>query len=301
MSSCISGIAPRPRRLSMAPRPVVVASVVARLVASVVASVVVVFGGACSDHGVRAPVTIVVDTDGARAREDAERLLAVQRGVQDDRAQIELARADLAAARKSLETAASPEQKRALQQQVRDLESRLQAPAVAVDVVTRDELDTQLRAQEERLKSFISAELAGRSTPAATTIEPPPQSPATKTARALLADGRKHLQQLGLDAVDVVGAAALAAEAEGALDRRDDAAAAVAARAFVDKANAAVVDIALVRRKYDRVSATLTGKRFVSETQQRVQALLQDAATKTRAGDAAGANAALNDVLAIAR
>ncbi len=310
MSSRTHGIAPRAPWLSTAVRAVVVNGVVG---ASVIVGALV----GCGDDGVRAPVTIVVDTDGARVREDVDRLREAQRGVQDDRAQLERARLDLDAARKSLATAASPEQKQSLQRQVRDLEARLTSGAIAsADVVTRAELDAQLRAQEERLKTFISTELQGRpatslaapattattatATTATTAMTAPSSTTKASAARAHLIDGRKRLQQLAVDAADI-NAVALVDQAEATLARGDDAAALAPAAAFAERAAAAVVNAALVRRKFDRVSAVLTNRALVGEPRARADSLLQDAATRLSAGDAVGANAALNSLLVIAR
>ena len=257
-----------------------------------------VFAG-CDDGAVRAPVTIVVDTDGARAREDTQRLREVQRGVQGDRAQLEKARDDLAAARKSLETAASPGQKASLAAEVRALEARLEANVAVVDVVTKAELDLQLRALEERMKAFWGAEAktTSTSTPPPRDVAPPK---AQSAARADVADGRRHLAALHVEVADVGGALVALGQAEQALARGDEAAAAVPARAFVDLVNAVVVDRAFVRRKYERVSAALKGRPLTPEQRARAEELLRSA-TRLSATDAPGANSALNEVLFIAR
>jgi hypothetical protein len=258
----------------------------------------------CDDGATRAPVTIVVDTDGARAREDTQRLREVQKGVQDDRAQLEKARDDLAAARKSLESAASPTQKATLAAEVRALEARLDQQAkgaVVVDVVTRAELDAQLRAQEERLKTFISAELGNRpssSSSSSSSSAPKPAASSGSAARSSLAEGKKHLQGLAVEVADVDGATALVTQAEQAIAHGDDAAAAVAAGAFLDKAKAVVVDRAFIRAKYTRVSAVLKGRPLPPDQQARASELLKTA-TNLSTSDAAAANRALNDVLAL--
>ncbi|MDP2343723.1 MAG: hypothetical protein Q8O67_22380 [Deltaproteobacteria bacterium] len=274
-----------------------------RSLPSLFACVVVVL--ACDDGATRAPVTIVVDTDGARAREDTQRLREVQKGVQGDRAQLEKARDDLAAARKSLETAASPAQKATLNAEVRALEARLDQQArgavVVGDVVTREELDAQLRAQEERLKSFISAELGNKPSSSSSSSKATVPVPAgVSPARGLIAQGKRHLQGLELEVADVDGLLGVLTTAEQAIGRGDDAVADVAARSFSEKANAVVVDRALVRAKYTRVSAVLKGRTLTPDQQARALQLLKSA-TALSTSDATAANRALNDVLALGR
>jgi chromosome segregation ATPase len=268
--------------------------------------VVVVAGatvvGACDDGGTRAPVTIVVDTDGARAREDAARLRELQKGVQDDRAQLEKAREELAAARKSLETASTTEQKARLARQVSELESRLQGSAAA-DAVTRDELDLQLRAQEERLKTFISAELGQRPAAAATTATTTTTTTTSpeKATRALLSEATAKLAALRIEAADVNGAEADLALANALARKGEDAAAAAAARAYADKVDAVVVNTAFCRRKYERISQAFKGKPLPPAQRKRAEVALQQAIDKISNGDAVGANDALNAALAVAR
>jgi hypothetical protein len=80
---------------------------------------------ACSDS-VRAPLTIIVDTDLARAREERGRLEALRAGVQGDRADLDAARGELERARRRLEeTTARGPQREALLAEVRALEDRL--------------------------------------------------------------------------------------------------------------------------------------------------------------------------------
>lgn len=268
---------------------------------------------ACDDGAVRAPVTIVVDTDGARVKEDATRLRELQKGVQDDRAQLDKARLELEAARRSLATASTSEQKESLQTKMAELQARIDGGAASADAVTRAELDAQLRAQEERLKAFISAEVHGAppptttttatSTTAATTTAATTATsgPTVAQARALLDDGKSRLSAKAVEVGDVDGAVALVAAAEAAAGKGDAVAALAAARAFADKAAAVVVDKGFCRRKYERVNTLAKKKALSSEAEKKVASSLAQAQAKMAAGDFAAANSALNDALAASR
>ena len=263
---------------------------------------------ACDDGPVRAPVTIVVDTDGARAREDATQLRELQKGVQGDRAQLNQARIDIEAVRKSLSTATTAEQRASLAQQMAELQARADSGGVGnQNVVTRDELDAQLRAQEERLKTFISAEVRGAPQPPSSPTTTTPATAATSDAptvaqaRALVTGGKALLRSVAAEVADVDGATALVAAVDGAAAKGDAGAAVAAARAFADKAAVVVVDKGFCRRKWERVNTLVKQKQPTGDVEKKAASLLAQAQAKTAAGDFAGANAALNDALDVVR
>lgn len=278
-----------------------------RCIALLVAALSNVLVAGCDD-AVRAPVTIVVDTDSARAKEDASQLNALRQGVQSDRAQLDKARVELLAVRESLKTASTLEQKATLEQKLVELERQV----VAENAVTKDELDAQLRAQEERLKAFISAEVRGAPpAPAPATTTTPATTPATSTttttgptlaqAKALVQEGRARLQAQNVEAADVDGAVALVVGVDAAVAKGDAASAVAGARAFADKAAAVVVDRVFCRRKYERVNTLSKQQKLAPDVEQKVAAALAAARAKTAAGEFVAANAALNDALAALR
>ena len=192
-------------------------------------------GTSCGDT-VRAPLTIVVDTDRARALEDQGRLQELRTGVQGDRAELEAARGELQAARRRLEeaSAGNASQRAQALADVQALEVRLGLVGQRGGGITRDELEAALAAHENRLGAIIAAEIdrakagATPAPPATTTAAASAPSPARDLAgeaRRQLASAQAALSAKGLVTADVEGGTASVDRVTSALDRGDGAAA----------------------------------------------------------------------------
>ena len=215
----------------------------------------------CGDV-VRAPITVVVDTDRARALEEQDRLQELRVGVQGDRAELEAARNDLQEARRRLEdTASDPGRRAAAAAEVIALEARLNSGSAAG--ISRAELDAALAASEQRLAAALTVIVTGHATVTPTpTIAASTAPTVGEDARALVAGIRRRLAVRQLVVADVVGGPAHVDRVEAALGKNDVAGAVEAAHALAEAAAAVVVDRPLVRRKYERVSraAAAAGK-----------------------------------------
>lgn len=271
-----------------------------------------VLGTSCGDT-VRAPLTIVVDTDRARALEDQGRLQELRTGVQGDRAELEAARGELQAARRRLEEAAqgNTSQRAQALADVQALEVRLGLAKGVGGGITRDELEAALTAHENRLGAIIAAELdraktgpqASPPAPASTSTQAVAAPAAARDlageARRQLASAQSTLAARGLVTADVEGGTASVDRITSALQRGDGAAALEVATELSAAAAAAVADGPLLRRKYDRLNTLLKRGSVSAEQRVKGQQLLGKASSALTAADFAGANARLNEVAAL--
>ena len=138
--------------------------------ATIIALVLAAVG--CGDV-VRAPITVVVDTDRARHLEEQGRLQELRVGVQGDRIELERARADLQQARRRLEdSAVDPAGRAAAAAEVKALAVRLGSAPLSSSSLSREEFELALVASEQRVTASLAAEmgrlLAGQGTAPAT-------------------------------------------------------------------------------------------------------------------------------------
>lgn len=271
-----------------------------------------VLGTSCGDT-VRAPLTIVVDTDRARALEDQGRLQELRTGVQGDRAELEAARGELQAARRRLEEAAqgNTSQRAQALADVQALEARLGLARGVGGGITREELEAALTAHENRLGAIIAAELdraktGAQALPPASTSSTPLAVAAPAAARDLAGEARRQLASAqstlaakGLVTADVDGGTASVDRVTSALQRGDGAAALEVATALAASAASAVADGPLLRRKYDRLNTLLKRGTVNAERRAQGQQLLGKAASALSSSDFANANARLNEVAAL--
>jgi len=274
------------------------------IVRSAVVGIAVVVMG-CGD--VRAPITIVVETDRARAREDQGRMQELREGVQGDRREVEAARGELEAARRRLEevsrAAAKGTATAQQQQEQQALVARLEAQAArpAGEGVTRVELDDALAAHEARLVARVAAEvdraIAGRtsSPTAASTTSPTRERPEAEVTR-LVDRARAALATKALVIGDLDGGTASVDRVEGALSRGDVAGALAVATDLAAQADAAQLDRALLRRKYDRINTRAKKEAAGSARHTAAVAGLRAATDAIGAGDLPKANGHLNEV-----
>ncbi len=250
----------------------------------------------CGDV-VRAPITVVVDTDRSRVVEEQGRLQALRIGVQGDRAELEHARSDLQQARRRLQDAATDPGRRAAAAEVAALEARVSAVVVGV---SRADLDVALLLSEARVTASISAELerllAARSpSPSASpspSLSPAAPLPIIEDPRAVLTAARQALARRQLLVADIVGGQARLAAVDAALATADRAAAVVSARAFAADVAAVAVDRPLVRRRYERVSRAVNAAGQAKAFKQQ----LADATAAISSEDFAAANRLLAEV-----
>ncbi len=249
---------------------------------------VVVAASACERSG-RVPVTIVVDTDRSRVKQEQERLAALRSDVAGERRELEGARDDLVVARQKLVAAAAA--------------ARV-GGAGAVDagaIISRADLDAALAASELRLLAAL-AERAPATTTTTTTAPSSTPSSVTKSspadavenARRDLAAARDGLDAKGLSVAAVDGGVASVDIILRAIDRGDGAAAAAAAKDLVGRAAAVGVTRPVLMRKYERIN--VAAKRGTVSADKRAQAetQLRRASQALSAGDLPQANLALN-------
>jgi hypothetical protein len=265
--------------------------------------VVAVAASACGD-AVRAPITIVVDTDRARAREEQGRLLELRAGVQGDRAELTSARVALQQARQRLEEAARGPQREALAAEVKVLEACVQARG---DMVSGAELAEALAATEQRLLSAIAAAPRPSSSPSAPTgagaASAPPAavasaSPTAGQAREILAEARRLVAAKGVALADLDGGAERLDRVEALMGRDDIATAIGVAETLRADAARVVVDRPLLQRRYGRLNARVVKAGLVGPAKAKAEGLLQAASTAISGGDVAAATAALSTLSA---
>jgi hypothetical protein len=254
---------------------------------------------ACGE-AVRAPLTIVVDTDRARALEDQGKLQELRVGVQGDRAVLEAARGELHAARLRLENASQGNavQRAQALAEVRALEARVASDGGA-GVVTRAELDAALAAHEGRLAAIIAAELDRARQPTPATASPVAIGAALAVAgspvhtasevRGRLVNARATLAAKGLVVADVAGGTASVDRMTSALEQGEIESAFDVAVSLGAAADVAVLDInTLVKR--EGVNA---------DRRTRAEPLLREAASALSSSKFAAANDLLNEVAAL--
>ncbi len=266
--------------------------------ATIIALVLAAVG--CGDV-VRAPITVVVDTDRARHLEEQGRLQELRVGVQGDRIELERARADLQQARRRLEdSAVDPAGRAAAAAEVKALEVRLGSAPLSSSSLSREEFELALVASEQRVTASLAAEmgrlLAGQGTAPATQTTTSVPAVRVEDARAIVVSVRQQLAGRGLVIADVPDGQARVDRVEGALRRADPAGAAVAANELVAASAAVVVDRPLVRRKYERLRAAAG-----SAGRTELNASLTRASNAITAEDVVGANRLLNEVEAALR
>ncbi len=252
---------------------------------------VVVAASACERSG-RVPVTIVVDTDRSRVKQEQERLAALRSDVAGERRELEGARDDLVVARQKLVAAAAA--------------ARV-GGAGAVDagaIISRADLDAALAASELRLLAALAERAPATTTTATTATTAPSSTPSSVTksspadavenARRDLAAARDGLEAKGLSVADVDGGVASVDIILRAIDRGDGAAAAAAAKDLVGRAAAVGVTRPVLMRKYERIN--VAAKRGTVSADKRAQAetQLRRASQALSAGDLPQANLALN-------
>jgi hypothetical protein len=213
----------------------------------------------CSET-VRAPLTIVVDTDLVRAREERGRLEALRAGVQGDRAGLEGARAELERARRRLEqTTGTGPNREALLTEIRALEARV-CPSTSPDA---DHIAAAVAAGVEAgvaraLAAQPSTSASARPTPtspmSATTSPTSPTSPTAAMVRATVADARALARARRLDLADLVGGVVALERIESLLQRGEHTAAHELAVGVQEQARQVVVDRALLLRRYVRLN-----------------------------------------------
>jgi hypothetical protein len=254
----------------------------------------------CTD-AVRAPITIVVDTDLARAREEQGRLEALRAGVQGDRADLDAARVELERARQRLEQTARGPQRDALVAEIRALEGRVCPPPPEVDVAAA--VAAGVEAGVARALAARPVEVTPPSPvppPAAAASPAAPSSPAdlVPRARAKVQAARAALRARQLDLADLEGAVALADRVEGLAGRGDGAGALALAEQLEAEARAVVVDRPLLLRRYERLNTRAKSATLDAARRQVVTTGLGRASTAISRGDQAGALTALGDVAA---
>jgi hypothetical protein len=228
--------------------------------------------------------------------------------VQGDRATLEQARDELAAARQKLAGAVDAADRRALEATIVALQARLAAPPNDARTSAGDDLDARLeralRAQDERVRAIVAEELVrARAGATSTTTSAAPAatlSPAAAQARQLVADARARLAAQHIEFVDVEGAQALADAVESALGRGDGEAALGSARELTARAAAVVVDRPFVRRKFERVRALLGRNAVPAATKARAEARFKEATALSDRNPEA-ANVALHEALLLLR
>lgn len=264
--------------------------------------------GACGDS-VRAPLTIIVDTDLARAREERGRLEALRAGVQGDRADLDAARGELERARRRLEeTTAKGPQRDALIAEVRALEETLcRAPSVGIPDVEK--------AVAAGVEAGVARALQAHSSstpPAATPTTPlalvppsaaPPSSPPLSDhsglAREKLREARALARVRRFDLADLPGAVALV-ERIGALAARGEGATALElATQLEDQVRTVVIDRALLLRRYERLNTLVRQRAAEASLREAVTALLRQASEALSRGDLDGAAQALLKVASL--
>jgi hypothetical protein len=256
---------------------------------------IVVVGGVVGASGCersgRVPVTIVVDTDRTRTRQEQDRLHALRSDVQGDRRELEGARDDLLAARHKLVVAAG------------SAHARTTATPGGGEPVTHAELQAELAALEGRLAALILARgdsaapspiKASETTPSATS--PSATSPADPIANARLdlAKARDALGAKGLVAADVQGGVASVDRILSSIERGDGEGAAAVAAAFLADANAVGLTRPVLIRKYERINTEAKRPRLREDKRRQAEALLRSASQALSAGGFAEANAHLN-------
>ena len=259
---------------------------------------------------VRAPLTIVVDTDRARALEDQGKLQELRVGVQGDRAELEAARTELHAARQRLENASrgNAEQRAQALAEVRALESRVASEGSA-GVVTRAELDAALAAHEVRLAAIIAAEVdrARQPTPATASSDAvaaasaPPGSPGHTVGevRRRLDNIRATLATKGLVVADVAGGTASVDRIMSALEKGEIESGFEVAVSLGAAADVTVLDGVVLRRKYERINTLVKRDGVSADRRTRAEPLLRAAASALSSSKFATANDLLNEVAAL--
>jgi len=253
----------------------------------------------CTD-AVRAPITIVVDTDLARAREEQGRLEALRAGVQGDRADLDAARAELERARQRLEDTARGPQRDALLAEVRALEARVCAPSAGPDVAAAVAAGVEAGVARALAQRASEAPPPAPTATAATTSAAATTSPteAAARARARIGAARATLRARRLELADVEGAVALADRIEALAARGEGAEALVLAESLEEKARAVVVDRPLLLRRYERLNTRARTAALDGARRQRIIDGLGQASAAISRGDEAGALGALADVAA---
>jgi hypothetical protein len=252
----------------------------------------------CSET-VRAPLTIVVDTDLVRAREERGRLEAVRAGVQGDRAGLEVARTELERARRRLEqTTPTGPNREALLTEIRALEARvcpstaLAADDVAAAVAAGVEAGVAAGVASALAASPSSSASARPMPPAApsATSPTPLDPPSAPMVRALVAEARALARARRVDLADVAGSVVALERIESLLQRGEHAAAHELAVVVQEQARRVVVDRALLLRRYERLNALVR--------QQGDAALRDRALTPLRRASEALSRGALDDATA---
>ena len=259
---------------------------------------------------VRAPLTIVVDTDRARALEDQGKLQELRVGVQGDRAELEAARSELHAARLRLENASQGNavQRAQALAEVRALEARVASDGGA-GVVTRAELDAAFAAHEGRLAAIIAAEMDRARQPIPVTASPDAISaaaaPAASTAhtasevRRRLVNARATLATKGLVVADVAGGTASVDRITSALEKGEIESAFEVAVSLGAAADVTVLDGVVLRRKYERINTLVKREGVNADRRTRAEPLLREAASALSSSKFAAANDLLNEVAAL--
>lgn len=250
---------------------------------------------ACTDV-VRAPITIIVDTDLARAREEQGRLEALRAGVQEDRADLDAARAELERARDRLEATARGPQRDALLDEVRALEAKVCAPAaepamtVAVAAAVAAGVEAGVARGLAQLAPGGLAPAVAAPTASSSSSLPPAAPSGDRAAdpvieaRARVRAARAAMQERGLDLADLDVAVAVVDRVES-LAARGEGAAALELAADLDlRARGVVIDRPLLLRRYERLNARARGASLDDTRRQAVAASLGRASRAISAG-----------------
>jgi hypothetical protein len=239
-------------------------------------AVVAVMG--CTDT-VRAPVTIVVDTDLARARDEQVRPEARREAVPVGHAELDAARAEVERG---------------------PLEARAHAPAVGPDVATAVAAGSEAgvaRVTAQRGSDATAAPATTSSSTSTTAAEP--SADAVVMARARIGAVRTTLRARQMELADVDGAVVLADRIEGLAGRGDGALALALAGTLEEKIRTVVVDRALLLRRYERLNTRARQAELDGPRRQRIGAGLGEASAAISRGDHPGALTALADVAGV--
>jgi hypothetical protein len=239
-------------------------------------AVVAVMG--CTDT-VRAPVTIVVDTDLTRARDAQERLEAPRKGVPVGHAELDAARAVVE--RTPLEAPAC---------------TPAAGPDVAAAVAAGVEAGVA-RVFAQRGSDAPTAPVPTSSSKSTTAAEP--SADAAVLARARIGAVRTTLRARQMELADIDGAVALADRIEGLVSRGDGALALALTGTLEEKVRTVVVDRALLLRRYERLNTRARQAELDGPRRQRIGAGLGEASAAISRGDHPEALTALAEVAAV--
>lgn len=274
----------------------------ARAAVVVAVVVVVVTAGACAKGGAAEQLTVIVEADRTRALADQARLAQMQESLASATQELVDTRKDLTTLRERLlQTGAlTGEEMRRLQEREARLIARESSPIAPPPThggLSRSDVEELLRAQEARLRASLTAVPATSSTSAPLGIGVSDEGGSREAVVTQLAALSALRSQRGLRDDDVEGGPALQRRIDDALRALRPRAALEAVAELRSQTEATVVNGAFVKKKYARASARL--EMLAPESKDRAKRLLGDANTKNAKGDAAGANEALNAVLAL--